>query len=254
MSDDRLLEDRQTFPLTRQQFDRLWSRVQRRMAWVLGVGFVTFILAMLLTGPAMMRAGIASDSIWRGLPAIVVILVAFFVFVWLCQDPRLRCPNCKQSLVGGMSPYIVIVTGRCPKCAATLFEDEAAASAQQSAEVKGATLLTQAELLAAERGVRRPAAPGTMKWVLTGAILLALGGPRQYCSSTLWLRASARSGRLSCSLFFSLRESRLDRGRLPYGVETWSLPRDVALTVPPRLHRVDLPPSPETVLDAASRP
>jgi ribosomal protein S27E len=75
-----------------------------------------------------------------------------------------------------MLPYIVIVTGRCPKCAATLFEDEAAARPQQGAEVTGATLLTQAELLAAERGVRRAAAPGTIKWVLAGAILLALGG------------------------------------------------------------------------------
>jgi hypothetical protein len=70
----------------------------------------------------------------------------------------------------------VIVTGRCSKCAATLFEDDAGSIPEERAEVTGATLLTRAELLAAESDAQRSARPRTIKWALCGGLLLALGG------------------------------------------------------------------------------
>ena len=75
-----------------------------------------------------------------------------------------------------MAPPIAIVTGRCSKCAARLFEDDAALVAHESAIGTGVKLLSRAELLAAERDAQRSARPRTIKWILCGSFLLALGG------------------------------------------------------------------------------
>ena len=106
-----------------------------------------------------------------------------------------------------MSPYIVIVTGRCPKCAATLFEDEAAAHPQQGAGGDRRDALTRAELLAAERGVRRAEARGDNRVGPRGSDSLGAGERSAVLVKDVVACALAKSGHLLCSLFFSLRES-----------------------------------------------
>ena len=181
-SEDRLLTDRQTLLPSRRQFFRIRSRGLHRAAWgavPLVVGFLVLLWAISLFEPAMMRTEIPSDSPWRALPFFVLmpyVLAGAGVLVWLLRNPILRCPKCNQSLAEGMTPYFAIVTGRCPKCAATLFEDDAASVPIERGKLVGAKLLSRAELLAAESAARCAAAPRTIKWGLSGAILLALGG------------------------------------------------------------------------------
>jgi ribosomal protein S27E len=174
-SDDRLLADRQTLSLSRWQFSRIRSRGLRRAAW----GAVPLVVGALALSWMISRTAPPVDSPWRPLPFFVLItyvLAGAGIIAWLLRNPLLHCPQCSQSLAEGMAPYFAIVTGRCPKCAATIFEDDAVWIPEERAGIAGAKLLSRAELLAAESDARRSATPRTIKWGLSGALLVALGG------------------------------------------------------------------------------
>jgi hypothetical protein len=173
-SDDRLLADRQTLSLSRWQFSRIRSRGLRRAAW----GAVPLVVGALALSWVISRTAPPVDSPWRPLPFFVLItyvLAGAGIIAWLLRNPLLRCPQCSQSLAEGMAPYFAIVTGRCPKCAATIFEDDAVWIPEERAGIAGAKLLSRAELLAAGSDARRSATPRTIKWGLSGALLVALG-------------------------------------------------------------------------------
>ena len=160
------------------------------------IGLLVLVWALLSSMPALNHAGISVDSPWRAIPVVVFmvyLLVGAGGIVWLMRHPLLRCPECKQSLAEGMAPPIAIVTGRCSKCAARLFEDDAALVPVESAKGTGVKLLSRAELLAAERDAQRSARPRTIKWILCGGFLLALGGV-----SGAWLKSvlASRLGEL----------------------------------------------------------
>ena len=257
-SDDRLLADRRTLPLSRWQFSRIRSRCLRRTAWgavSVVIGLLVLVWALLASTPALNHAGISADSPWRAIPVVVLmvyLLAGAGGIVWLMRHPLLRCLECKQSLAEGMAPLIAIVAGRCPKCAARLFEDDAALAADESAKGTGAKLLSRAELTAAERAAWRTAMPRTIKWGLSGGLLMALGGLSATLPKGVLRFASVKSGRRLCCRSYLLRELRLGSGRLSYGIE-FRASRGFVLIVLPRLHRKVLPPSRETALDAVGR-
>lgn len=174
--------------LSRCRFRDIVSASRRRAAWtshLLFVSFMALLWAFAFSAERMNRSDVPLDSPWRWLLILSLfplVFVGICALTWVSRHPLLKCPQCSHSLGWGMAPYQAIVTGRCPKCATTLFED-AFLNETESPDLPVLELVSRADLNAVESLARNSAVRPMLAWVFSGGLLLAIGS-----MASLWVR------------------------------------------------------------------
>lgn len=166
--------------LSRTEFSKAVAASQRRMTWALVMlvaGLLLLLPIIAVVAAAMNDAGVPEHSPWRALPFAAVIpamFAAMSVITHYIQKRFLKCPHCSDPLDKGNTPFFATVTGRCPNCAAPLFEDDHGSNIE-SHDSLCAPLLTRSDLenadIEAQNEVRRPA----YVWGVAAAFLIVAG-------------------------------------------------------------------------------
>ena len=168
--------------LTRAEFAAAVRVYYRQAAWFFSIAllglFLTFGVISLLIN-VLEEHGVSRDSLWT---VALSFLSLGYMFVvagladWLIHRSRVKCASCRAPLL--YRSHVVLVTGRCEKCAHPVFADEGLAVERQ-AESRESGLVSQADVEAAGAAARRNAIRPALKWAVSGAVLLG-GGAAAY--------------------------------------------------------------------------
>lgn len=178
---------------TRAEFGRRLTTDQRRMYWTLGIcctSIVLMFLGMVFGGEAMNRAGVPVGSTERLWPLYVMSPFPFGLLIggiwWAERKSQTKCPACRQSLFTAHDPYVAMVTGRCPKCAAPMFADDVHDfDAQQTNRRAPPTARESLREVGEFLREFRPWIP----WAIAGAVLLGLGIKAEQLIQTEYYRS-----------------------------------------------------------------
>lgn len=144
--------------------------------WIAGVLLVVGAIAYV---SAQMRAAQVEDNALWGLLMMGTLLAPVFGGVILLDRYVTRnspkCPNCNKTMLFNRREAPVLLTGRCPHCAACLFQGEAELIDPASGSTEGKLLLRD-ELQEARRAANRRAVKPMLKWASSGVVLLVSAG------------------------------------------------------------------------------
>ena len=91
-----------------------------RLLWLLiGILIPTLIILGVLIETAF--AG-QRDLAFR-ISLFLIIIAIFGSIHWIGRKTDTRCPNCKKSLQGGIYTPLLIATGKCGHCGATILDE-----------------------------------------------------------------------------------------------------------------------------------
>lgn len=175
---------------THAEFRHALSTDRRRMVWVFvvtGVLVALMFAGMIVSKPYFDRAGVPAGSETRLIPLYItapIPLISLLGGIWWIERRSLtKCQECRQANYSRNDPYIAMATGRCPHCAAPLFELDASDNGQQSREQRELNRVKRrAEGRAMMLGSLRP----MWLWAIGGGGLLAVG-----IAMIPWVKAAA---------------------------------------------------------------
>lgn len=166
---------------SRDAFRHALAADRRRMVWVFivtGVLVVLMFAGMFVSEAYSDRTGIPAGSTTRLIPLYFMAPIPVISLIggigWTERRSHAKCQECRHALFSNHDPYIAMATGRCPHCAADLFELDASDNGQQTADSE-ARARDRAQRRAEGKAMLLGSLRGVWPWAAGGGGLLVVG-------------------------------------------------------------------------------